>query len=103
LEDVAWSLRVKRICKTRVTLTRFSVPLIPNTLVAGLEMAVQKFGMRLEVTGTTEQKITIARTAARHGVRVEFSEPAVQQVYENQRSRQTRQRERERDRGDFGR
>jgi hypothetical protein len=67
-------------------------------------MAVQKYGMRLEVTGTTEQKIAIAQTAARHGVRVEFSEQAVQQVYENQRSLQTRQREHERERGrDFGR
>jgi hypothetical protein len=52
------------------------------TVVAGLEMALEKYGMRLEVTGTTEQKIVIAQTAARHGVRAEFSERAVQQVYE---------------------
>ena len=53
------------------------------TLVAGLEMAVQKFGMRLEVTGTDEQKKQIALTAAKHGLRVEFSHRAMQQLYQN--------------------
>ncbi|MBL8237246.1 MAG: relaxase/mobilization nuclease domain-containing protein [Bryobacterales bacterium] len=52
------------------------------TLVAGLEMAVQKFGVRLEITGTDEQKKLIARTAAQHGLRVEFTNPGLQQVYQ---------------------
>jgi len=52
------------------------------TLVAGLEMAVQKFGVRLEVTGTDEQKRQIALTAAKHGMRLEFSNLALSQVYQ---------------------
>ena len=55
------------------------------TLVAGLEMAVQKFGMRLEVTGTDEQKKQIALTAAKHGLRVEFTDQVMQQVYQQAR------------------
>ena len=51
------------------------------TLVAGLEMAVQKFGMRLEVTGTDDQKKQIALTAAKHGLRVEFTDHQMQQIY----------------------
>jgi hypothetical protein len=35
-------------------------------------MAVQKFGPRLEVFGTDEQKKQIALAAAKHGMRVEF-------------------------------
>lgn len=53
------------------------------TLVAGLEMAVQKFGMRLEVTGTDEQKKQIALTAAKHGLRVEFADQRMQQIYQH--------------------
>jgi hypothetical protein len=52
------------------------------TLVAGLEMAVQKFGTRLEVTGTDEQKKQIALTAAKHGLRVEFTDKTAQQFYQ---------------------
>ena len=52
------------------------------TLVAGLEMAVQKFGPRLEVFGTDEQKKQIALAAAKHGLRVEFSNPALQMAYQ---------------------
>jgi len=52
------------------------------TLVAGLEMAVQKFGARLEVFGTDEQKKQIALAAAKHGLRVEFSNPALQMAYQ---------------------
>ena len=51
------------------------------TLVAGLEMAVQKFGVKLEVFGTDEQKKQIALVAARHGMRVEFTDQALQQAY----------------------
>ena len=53
------------------------------TLVAGLEIAVQKFGMRLEVTGTDEQKKQIALTAAKHGLRVGFTDHAMQQIYQH--------------------
>jgi hypothetical protein len=52
------------------------------TLVAGLEMAVQKFGARLEVFGTDEQKKQIALAAAKHGMRVEFTDQALQQAYQ---------------------
>ena len=52
------------------------------TLVAGLEMAVQKFGARLEVFGNGEQKKQIALAAAKHGMRVEFTEQALQMVYQ---------------------
>jgi hypothetical protein len=52
------------------------------TLVAGLEMAVQKFGVRLEVFGTDEQKKQIALAAAKHGMRVEFTDQALQMVYQ---------------------
>jgi hypothetical protein len=52
------------------------------TLVAGLEMAVQKFGPRLEVFGTDEQKKQIALAAAKHGMRVEFTDQALQVVYQ---------------------
>ena len=68
-----------------------------STLVAALEMALQKFGMRLEVTGTDEQKKQIALTAAKHGMRVEFSDLAMQQVYLHAlQSQQSRTRDRPR-------
>jgi hypothetical protein len=51
------------------------------TLVAGLEMAMQKFGVRLEVFGTAEQKRQIALTAAKHGMRLEFTDSGLQQIY----------------------
>lgn len=67
------------------------------TLVAGLEMAVQKFGPRLEVFGTDEQKKQIALAAAKHGLRVEFSNPALQMAYQQALEVQKGQRlERER-------
>jgi hypothetical protein len=74
------------------------------TVLAGLEMAVQKFGPRLEVTGHEERKKQIALVAAKHGLRVEFTDRNLQQVY--QLALQTRQRGLERgwqERGDFGR
>jgi hypothetical protein len=71
-----------------------------TTLVAGLEMAVQKYGMQLQVTGTEEQKKQIALTAAKHGLRVEFTDQRMQQIYNG--LLQTRQLERG-GRGDFGR
>ena len=73
-------------------------------MLAGLEMAVQKFGPRLEVTGHEERKKQIALVAAKHGLRVEFTDRNLQQVY--QLALQTRQRGLERggqERGDFGR
>ena len=47
-----------------------------------LEMALQKFGTRLEVTGSEERKKQIALVAAKHGLRVEFNDRAMQQVYQ---------------------
>jgi len=52
------------------------------TLVAGLEMALQKFGPRLEVTGPAEFKKEFALTAANHGMRVEFTDQTMQQFYQ---------------------
>ena len=52
------------------------------TLVAGLEMAVHKFGVRLEVFGTDEQKRQIALAAAKHGMVVEFTDQALQMAYQ---------------------
>ena len=69
------------------------------TLVAGLEMAVQKFGTRLEVTGTDEQKKQIALVAAKHGMRVEFMDLAMQQIYQQTLQRQ-KGRVMERERGE---
>ena len=60
------------------------------TMLAGLEMALQKFGPRLEATGSQEWKRQIAQVAAKHGLRVEFTDQAMQQVY--QLALQTRQR-----------
>jgi Relaxase/Mobilisation nuclease domain/Large polyvalent protein-associated domain 7 len=53
------------------------------TVLAGLEMAVQKFGMRLEITRADGQKKQIALTAAKHGMRVEFMDPVMQQDYQH--------------------
>ncbi len=68
------------------------------TLVAGLEMAVQKFGARLEVFGTVKQKKQIAHAAGKHGMRVEFTDQVLQQVYQQTlQLRRARGMERERD------
>ena len=52
------------------------------TIVAGLELAVQKFGTRLEVHGNDSQKKEIALAAAKHGMNVEFADRTTQQFYQ---------------------
>jgi hypothetical protein len=44
----------------------------------GLEMAVQKYGPRIACTGSIEWKRMVAKTAARHGISVEFTDPEMQ-------------------------
>lgn len=64
------------------------------TVLAGLEMAVQKFGNRLEVTGNDEFKKTVALTAARHGLQVQFLDQNMQRIYDQARAGQQRGLER---------
>lgn len=52
------------------------------TTLGGLEMALQKFGTRLEAFGSEEQKKQMALVAAKHGLRVEFTDQNMQQVYQ---------------------
>jgi hypothetical protein len=44
----------------------------------GLEMAVQKYGSRIACTGSMEWKRMVTKTAAHHGVSVEFTDPEMQ-------------------------
>ncbi len=44
----------------------------------GLEMAVQKYGPRIACTGSIEWKRMVTKTAARHGISVEFTDPEMQ-------------------------
>jgi hypothetical protein len=44
----------------------------------GLEMAVQKYGSRIACTGTVEWKRMVTKTAARHGISVQFTDPEMQ-------------------------
>ena len=70
------------------------------TLVAGLELAVQKFGTRLDVYGSDIQKKEIALAAAKHGMNVEFADRTTQQFYQlarNDRQRGGDELEHERD------
>ena len=48
------------------------------TVLFGLEMAVQKYGSRIACTGTVEWKRIVTKTAARHGVHVQFTDPVMQ-------------------------
>jgi hypothetical protein len=44
----------------------------------GLEMAVQKYGLRIACTGSIEWKRMVIKAAARHGVSVQFTDPEMQ-------------------------
>jgi len=44
----------------------------------GLEMAIQKFGPRIACTGTVEWKRMVTKTAAQHGISVQFTDPEMQ-------------------------
>jgi len=44
----------------------------------GLEMAVQKYGPRIACTGTIDWKRMVVKTAARHGIFVQFTDPVMQ-------------------------
>jgi hypothetical protein len=44
----------------------------------GLEMAVQKYGSRIACTGTVEWRRMVTKTAARHGISVQFTDPEMQ-------------------------
>lgn len=44
----------------------------------GLKMAIQKYGSRIACTGSLEWKRLVTKTAAQHGVSVQFTEPEMQ-------------------------
>jgi hypothetical protein len=63
----------------------------------GLEMAVQKYGPRIACTGTVEWKRMVTKTAARHGILVQFTDPEMQYALRlQQRLANPRQRQQER-------
>jgi hypothetical protein len=44
----------------------------------GLEMAIQKYGSRIACEGTVEWKRMVTKTAAQHGISVQFTDPEMQ-------------------------
>ena len=44
----------------------------------GLEMAIQKYGSRIACTGTVEWKRMVTKTAAQHGILVQFADAEMQ-------------------------
>ena len=63
----------------------------------GLEMAVQKYGPRIACTGTVEWKRMVTKTAAQHGISVQFTDPEMQHALRlQQRLANPRQRQQER-------
>lgn len=48
-------------------------------ILAGLKLAQQKYGQRLDVTGSDAFKRQVAAVAAKHGLRVTFTDPAIEQ------------------------
>jgi hypothetical protein len=63
----------------------------------GLEMAIQKYGSRIACTGTVEWKRMITKTAARHGISVQFTDEEMQHTLRLlQRLTNPRQRQQER-------
>jgi hypothetical protein len=61
--------------------------------VFALEMAVQKYGRTLSATGTEQWREMIARTAARNGIQVKFTDPAMNRVIEEEDSKTKRSRD----------
>jgi hypothetical protein len=64
-----------------------------TAILAGLQMAQAKFGQALELTGTDEFKRRVAEVAAKQGLRVTFTDPAIEQ-YRQQLTRPQTQPER---------
>jgi hypothetical protein len=62
-------------------------------ILAGLQVAQAKFGQALELTGTDEFKRRVAEVAAKQGLRVTFTDPAIEQ-YRQQLTRPQPQPER---------
>jgi hypothetical protein len=48
-------------------------------ILAGLKLAQQKYGQQLDVTGSAEFRRQVAAVAAKHGLRVTFTDPALEQ------------------------
>jgi hypothetical protein len=63
----------------------------------GLEMAVQKYGSRIACAGSVEWKRIVTKTAARHGISVQFTDAEMQHALRLlQRLANPRQRQQER-------
>ena len=63
----------------------------------GLEMAVQKYGSRIACDGSVEWKRMVVKTAAQHGISVQFTDPEMQYAMRFlQRLANPRQRQQER-------
>jgi len=63
----------------------------------GLEMAIQKYGSHITCTGAVEWKRMVTKTAARHGISVQFTDPEMQHaLHLLQRLANPRQRQQER-------
>jgi hypothetical protein len=63
----------------------------------GLEMAIQKYGSRIACTGTVEWKRMVTKTAAQHGISVQFTDEEMQHALRlQQRLANPRQRQQER-------
>jgi len=63
----------------------------------GLEMAIQKYGSRIACAGTVEWKRMVTKTAAQHGISVQFTDPEMQHaLHFLQRLANPRQRSQER-------
>ena len=63
----------------------------------GLEMAIQKYGSRIACTGTVEWKRMVTKTAAQHGISVQFTDLEMQHaLHLLQRLANPRQRQQER-------
>ncbi|MGD0942441.1 MAG: LPD7 domain-containing protein, partial [Terracidiphilus sp.] len=55
------------------------------SVLFGLEMAIQKYGPRIACTGTKEWKRMVTKTAAQHGVSVQFTDEEMQHALRLQR------------------
>jgi hypothetical protein len=63
----------------------------------GLEMAIQKYGPRIACAGTVEWKRMVTKTAAQHGISVQFTDEEMQHALRlQQRLANPRQRQQER-------
>jgi hypothetical protein len=63
----------------------------------GLEMAIQKYGSRIACNGTVEWKRMVTKTAAQHGIAVQFTDEEMQHaLHLLQRLANPRQRQQER-------